>query len=66
MNSPYGYTVADGYMGKIDDKLMLFATEEDYLECYRDNNCLKKLNKETAEKDLKSTVDSLQKLIDKI
>lgn len=31
-----GYYVPDGYMGFIDGKYRLFATEEDYVEAYKE------------------------------
>lgn len=34
MKTPYGYIVGSGYMGYVpsDEKWMLFASEEEYLE----------------------------------
>lgn len=36
-NIPYGYNIDVGYLGKVDNKMMLFATEEEYIEYLRDN-----------------------------
>ena len=33
-----GYDVSDGYMGLVDGKYMLFATEADYLEYILDED----------------------------
>ena len=33
-----GYVVNSGYMGFVDGKYMLFATEEEYREYYLENN----------------------------
>ena len=32
----YGYVVDSGYMGLVDDELMLFTTEEEYKEYLED------------------------------
>lgn len=32
-----GYFVADGYIGLVDGKWMLFATEQDYIEYVKEN-----------------------------
>lgn len=33
-----GYVTMAGYMGYINGKYVLFATEEDYIECYKEHN----------------------------
>ena len=35
---PYGYVVASGYVGRIDGRMMLFATEGEYLEILEESD----------------------------
>ena len=35
---PYGFVVPSGYVGRIDGRMMLFATEGEYLETLEESN----------------------------